>query len=374
MSNASSRSEESNEDDFDFGEEDDDDDEDNYELELGPTVYSDIIITCSRRKTLEIVSSAFILTLNLLIQMSFAVIMGKVLAKNEFAEVTKAASEFGDLNLIKEWVSDKNPTGGGHCKYSTLLSWWTCNRRAWSWEAEELDNMNDYTEVVAGTSLMQGTFFGMIALFSWMGLQFKEVKEILAYLRLLRLPQTSERMPDYTFDKKSGGRLNSLAVPVKILIVVVAVVRLVICIFLTIYGAQFLINTLKLQDFILNCVALVFVYEFDELFFETFINRHKRRRVKTLQPVEIPRGTGSAMLSGNLMVMVIELSGIFVCIALTCIFGSTLQTFGQEVKSTLDSVCGAASEMDWNSAAGPDSQFECSAPTDSNTPPPYIVN
>mmetsp|Transcript_67257 Transcript_67257/g.122663 ORF Transcript_67257/g.122663 Transcript_67257/m.122663 type:complete len:399 (-) Transcript_67257:80-1276(-) len=326
--------------DDDEEDKEEEDDSESHELELAPNVYSDIILTCARRQPLEIFSSALILILNLVIQLCFASIMGPVLAKNDFYDVIRAESEWGEVNLLKDWRY--SASGGEACRYNTQQVWWACTQKDWSWQASELEDLEEYADpVMEGyLDMYKGTFFGAIAIFSWIGVQFKEVKEVFAYCRLLRLPNSDDNLPDYIYNKELGGRLNSLCMPVKIVIVLVSIARLVICGYLTIYGAQFLIHTIGLQDFILNCVALVFVYEFDELFFDIFINRHKRRRVKTLQPIQIPRSAwGKQVMSGDCMTMIMELAGLFFAMGLTGYYVGSLREFGNAVGVTIGSVC-----------------------------------
>lgn len=152
-----------------------------------------------------------------------------------------------------------------------------------------------------------GYLFGGIALLLWMGYQVMELKSIMNYLQLLFLPSGADPASagnsrnacwpkenakaegkHYTYNREEGsGHLVSLNLPGKIVVVFVTIARLFICYKLTIYGAQFLCYTSSLKDFLLNSVALVFVYDIDELFFTVFLSSRKQRRIATLEPPRV---------------------------------------------------------------------------------------
>lgn len=353
-----------------YGDEGTDDDEDtdigfSGLIEVEPSVYSDIVITGAHGNIWEVANSVVILTMCILVQLAFAVIMGQCLAENEVADKIDTETQFGSVNLYHEWTKSTTAAGGSVCQWGITRSWWVCQAKKWGYEAEKVKQMEEYTADVSifhlNLKMDKGTFFGLVAIFVWLGYMLKEFKSILSYLRLMWLPCLHDHTHDYTYNRRTGeGHLHGLCIPVKVIVLLTAAARCVICYFLTVNGCKFLSYTEELKDFILNSVALAFVYDLDELFFQIFLSSHKKHRVNTLQPPEFHVIQCSPFIS-RLFNTLMESVGIVLALLLTWYFSEDLIQFGKEFGGeAYNSICQDALDISTASeAAAAGSMFAC---------------
>lgn len=291
----------SNDDDSgsDFG----DDDATLAVISMPESIYSDIVITFARGHIPEVTSSLILTIICVIVQILLADIMAGQLAGDgagifDMVEISGAPDELSQFNgqsMFDMW--SRTTTKGNSCDMNIQKKWWACNQLSWSYYADASGEMANYF-TTNRFGMYQGYLFGGIALFLWMGYQTMELKSIVNYGQLLFLPSAAnqlaagstakEECKHYTFNREEGcGHLRSLNLPGKIVVCLITLARLYICYNLTQFGAQFLCYTSELKDFLLNSVALVFVYDIDDLFFTVFLSARKQRRVTTLEPPKV---------------------------------------------------------------------------------------
>jgi hypothetical protein len=148
-------------------------------------------------------------------------------------------------------------------------------------------------------SMSQGYVFGVAALFLWSCAIIKEFRAIMDFLLILSVdPET--QAPDsiknadpnyrdilYWKDSKGGNHVYSLTCAAKIMIVGLAIYRIVLNVVTAHYGALWLSQTTALEDYILNSLALAFIYDIDEFFFGIVLTKGKQTTVKTMDPITI---------------------------------------------------------------------------------------
>merc|ERR1711907_542590 len=104
----------------------------------------------------------------------------------------------------------------------------------------------------------------------------QEFRLIFDYAMLLGLP-TSPASRCYV-----KGKLVALPAWVKGAVAVVVLVRLFINVTLGRHGAIFLCYTMNLQDFIMNSLALGFIYTLDEMVYDIFIHKRKKKLLDSI--------------------------------------------------------------------------------------------
>jgi hypothetical protein len=148
-------------------------------------------------------------------------------------------------------------------------------------------------------SMSQGYVFGVAALFLWSCAIIKEFRAIMDFLLILSVdPET--QVPEsiknadpnyrdilYWKDSKGGNHVYSLTCAAKIMIVGLAIYRICLNVVTAHYGALWLSKTTALEDYILNSLALAFIYEIDEFFFGIVLTKGKQSTVKTMDPITI---------------------------------------------------------------------------------------
>lgn len=356
----------------------DSEDEDDSLITIPESIYCDVVITVARGHIPEVVTSLVLTVGCILLQICLAQTMAGQLAGDgaqlfgmvNLSDVPTEISRFDGNSLFDIWSSSS--TKGDTCDMGVKKKWWACNEFSWSYEAEAAGDMGSYFTETHGQ--WQGFLFGGIALFLWMGYQVMELKSIMNYAQLLFLPSgahpqlASEKTRNacwpksnalaegkhYVYNKEEGsGSLKSLSLPAKICVVLVMIARLYICVNLTNFGAKFLCYTSSLKDFILNSVALVFVYDIDELFFTVFLSSRKQRRITTLEP---PSVSGVARTLHNWLGGTIgEFIGIILTVLVTYFFAATyLVEYANAYSQAYYNMCGDALDE-----ANPFGTFTC---------------
>jgi len=144
----------------------------------------------------------------------------------------------------------------------------------WSWEESQIANFVEYRTGVKSVWLKalillggnaNGELFGMLALLLWSATIVKALRAC---------AQFSMIVGAYESD---GDVLNFEPSPaLKVVVGIITVCRLVILVFLGIYGGQFLSYVDNLKDFILNSVALGFVIDIPDIFFNAFASNTEK--------------------------------------------------------------------------------------------------
>lgn len=184
-----------------------------------------------------------------------------------------------------------------------------------------------------------GPFLMFLALFLWMAYIVREVRLAFAQLHALRStprgPRTTvvlvggdEEDPDDRHPRTHPAYLDRLVVTARIaeftqlrvLAIGVGIVlpRLVLAGLLGVIGVIYLGRTGRMEDLVLNAIALNFVLGIDEDFFETFLPRRVQTLVRNLEaaPLNETRQVRRHPTMESLMALIAIIVGIFVGVAL----------------------------------------------------------
>jgi len=294
-------------------------------IQFEETVWSDVVLTCVRGRPLQIFSSVLFVMITIGMQMMFGFIMLKLIAVDDY----KGKFALSDLdnpdvtyNLFEDWFESHSdpPVATVHVNGKGRQTWrdeddegylakWICKGQSWSFHETKIDDVAKYAASPMGGNLHVGQVFGFFAILMWAGLIIRELRSNMNYALLLFMPRPVKHRPCYEFNKELyAGRITSLPLAVKGVVVLVFLARLCINFSLGIYGLRFLSFTDNLKDFLLNSVALGFVYDIDELAFSAFIAPHKKQAIRNLSPTYVmPHGLAARlktdMSEGVLLVM-----------------------------------------------------------------------
>jgi hypothetical protein len=308
-------------------------DDEPAEIPLEPSMYGDIILTMEKGDVPQKISSCALLVLLTIFQLVLIVDVGPVFAKNGLSEKVNASwggSEF------KHWAYDGDgalPIQTGQTKPSRFE---TCQGSDWSWHETQMGDHGEYHAqskltkwfLPAGSRLSLGRQFGIIALLLWIVLLFKEFRFICQYLTIaFTLGEDPDDEPGYKYRYEEGKSakkgfekkwyLDSIGTCTRITIIVVGLWRFVFLILLGKIGCEFLAHTESVKDFILNSLALGFVYDLDELFFTTALSYKKVKRVTQCQPITVQM-EGLEYVQGNVEYVMLLLGfGCLLCADIT---------------------------------------------------------
>mmetsp|Transcript_74896 Transcript_74896/g.216535 ORF Transcript_74896/g.216535 Transcript_74896/m.216535 type:complete len:198 (-) Transcript_74896:300-893(-) len=144
--------------------------------------------------------------------------------------------------------------------------------------------------------------------------------------------------PDYVYDTGAGiGTLHGLSLVVRGVIVIIAACRLALTCALAYFGMLYLSYTTNLADFILNCVALLFIQDIDELFFRLLLSSDKQKVIRTLDAptVNVPKVEALQRLSPFF-----ELGLVVTMLATVAIFSKVLEDYSEAyINSAYGEVC-----------------------------------
>jgi hypothetical protein len=242
------------------------------------SVYTDIVLTlAARRNCFAVANSALMVVLTWLCQLAFTVMVQHVSED----EVKEKIPEMEWMN--EDPLSDWNQVGTNGTKWRVFA----CAGEDLSFMESKVDDMKKYsTPLIDGYALTYGELFGTLAMFLFAASCFKEFLSIVNQLMLLKLKTNSNfKSKDLRWSGSHEGQLASLHNSCRLVVVVTAIGRLIICGYLLVVGIRFLSHTEALKDFILNSVALVFIFEIDDLIFEVFLPVYKKRQVERIAPV-----------------------------------------------------------------------------------------
>merc|ERR1719440_330110 len=188
--------------------------------------------------------------------------------------------------IFEKWGAVKTPLVTG-----------ACSHEQWTWEENMVDEMEKYTTKWLG--VQQGLLFGAIALFLWCTAVAKEIRLVIDFamfalpitcnvknkksVEVLAAADPDTKAPVPGRDPATGAIVPPVVVEgeqlpatehetfhmckYKVIIVAIALLRLAVALLVGWYGSVFLCHTDNLKDFVLNTLALAFVYEIDDLVF-----------------------------------------------------------------------------------------------------------
>lgn len=291
-------------------------------IEFPESVYSDFVVTCARGRAWPICTSSLVLFICLLAQSVFTAMVA-IVAVDGVSEMTATEGKDGDqINLYAMWrESLPNTTAmGTHFTKQGLI----CNGLSWSWEANMAEDMLNYATYswLSMNNLPDGRFFGYVAITLWILYVLQELRSIFSYMCVLSIGQPPKGRSAFHFDQLSGaGQLVGLTKGVMVAIVMVTMARLALCLTLGFYGIKFLAYTTNLGDFILNCVALLFIHDVDDLCFAVLLSHDKQKAVRTLEAPAVGGrlSRGLSQISPFTEVLAVVLALIAVCCCSTLV-------------------------------------------------------
>lgn len=262
---------------------------DTYEVTMEESVYSDIVISTLRMQKRKLSKLSWVESVIVFLGLAFVeVILVCYLLPaiapdfDEDGIVKKSKFDIGGgVNLFEQW---KIGDGQEH-QHNDTWAHYACSGEDWSYFSQQLDDMKEYGATSPLSSRWSsGALFGVTALVLWSLLITKEFRSIAEYLALLTL-QPGEAIHTYTWSKENGIELHSLTIAAKCIVATVASFRFCMNVLLGWKGALFLSFTTNLKDFVLNSVALGFIYDLDELVFAVALDSKKQQVVKVMQPL-----------------------------------------------------------------------------------------
>lgn len=167
-------------------------------------------------------------------------------------------------NLFAEWRCNRKDGADVSFDGKTPRAQYACNGKEWSFQEAQLDNWVKYTGLVKSALMMflgdgapRGAIFGVLALILWSATIVQALRKAGEFGTLiLAESETSTAFPQ--------------SVGLKLTVAIVALFRVFVVVSLGFYGGKFLSHTDNLKDFILNSVALGFVIDIPDLFFNAF--------------------------------------------------------------------------------------------------------
>lgn len=229
---------------------------------------------------LSVITASFILVLSGFLISEFAVDNLKPLVD-------------GDAGNELEFWRDGDGSGNGaidsHTEEHRAWASWACEGMDWSFFASALDDYGTYTTPFASTPISKGRLFGIVALVLWSALIIKEFTMIVRFACLLLLPTCGGGQSACVV---RDGRPTIEALPcwVKLAAGCMVVVRLAIIMVLGINGLKFLAYTENLKDFVLNSLALGFIFDLDEMVFATFVSPKHQQQLRDIGSVRVSAG------------------------------------------------------------------------------------
>lgn len=287
------------------------------DIKMEETIYSDIVFAteavaqkAEKGNLCQLSSTIFLMLLLALTQFVILNQMMPMLAKDQLKDKLKISETDPETqqtttwNELEEWaLEDGNKVS--HDDKSLAMGqkpWkhWACSGKDWSWQESQLGDQADYhTMATSSLGFTNGRLFGLIALSLWMAMVLKELRSIARYIHLLCLPSdgdgyhqrkandfSNHGAPKWYLDSiEKKWYLDSLSVSAKGVVVIIAIWRLVVNIWLGYKGALFLAYTETLKDFVLNSIALGFIFDLDEMVFQVALSSGKQTRVQQCEPV-----------------------------------------------------------------------------------------
>ncbi|CAE7363340.1 unnamed protein product [Symbiodinium sp. CCMP2456] len=146
----------------------------------------------------------------------------------------------------------------------------------------------------------------------------------------ISLPTRTTRL---TPTDSGSFRLTSISLSRKIFVVAVIVVRFAVAVTLGAVGTLFLLNTGSIQEVVLNAVALGFILETDELFYDTLVPKGVKAVKDVIEPLPLLESTrwGSYMRAGITVV---------VCTVLLVVAGTNLNDTLSHMRAIEEEMCG----------------------------------
>jgi len=195
------------------------------------------------------------------------------------------------VNELKEKVDAVNQFAAWRAEANNHTAQFICTGREWSWRENVADEMIKYNEqayLLFAIPVTRGVMFGVLSMCLWVCLLIIQLRAASASLALFGLDDTTIRdhvqsvsaQHKHAHHQMSWNMWNEAGdgccvdphrtSNAKIVIVGTFLVRLAATLGFGFFGMKFLAYTDNLRDFILNCVALAFVFEIPDLVYRAF--------------------------------------------------------------------------------------------------------
>lgn len=314
----------------------DEEDEDMYEVLMEESLYSDIVVSTLRLEKGKMrlgmwLQSLTVLLVFMIVEVGLVFFLVPLIAPGLHKSGIYGKAFYKASNTSPETVNlyfDYAEGGDGMEKHvpkgmeafaqPETEAQWACKGDIWSWVETQLSDMKEYASPVGPFSL-GGRVFGTLALGLWSLLIMKEFRAIMEFLCLLMLEDESG-LEGYSYSKGSY-ELHSLTCKTRVVLLLVAVYRTVLNVFIGYYGARFLASTETCKDFILNSIALGFIYDLDEMFFSVLLPSKQISAVRNVEPIVL----NDTKVPKCFMFVLTHMG--FIAIIVTIIFVVLLQKF-----------------------------------------------
>jgi len=232
--------------------------------------------------------SLLLVLLTLYAQVMFTQYMIPLVAQNEYEEkmkipVSSGSTEFEnasqkDYNLFKWW---RNATKRGQkIEFSNKTqAEWVCTGESFSYEEDQMDKLAKYVQpavILFVIETSKGEMFAILAIAIWAATIVANFRKLFSYLGLLTASQdldlSTYRLGACVWDFRRNPLFKGS-------VLMLAIARIVLYSLLGYQGVLFLAYVDNLSDFILNSVALAFVYDLPELMFQAFASTHEKTLV-----------------------------------------------------------------------------------------------
>lgn len=232
------------------------------------------IFKCQFGNLFSLVFLSSILLVSMYVQYVIGSFIAPLISLDEYAEKLDVE---GEGNLFVRW---RNSPLRGAKPVMTLPGEThgdlACSERQWSWEEDVIDDIGKYRRKM--TFLMMfpigsGHFVGIVTLSLWVCTAVAQLRAWGGFLLLAFLPEflTEEAVAAIEESHKAGGAMMDFSRHrAKICIVLVGIGRGMLIADVAYNGVLFLAMSDNLKDFILNSVALAFVFELPQLLYKAF--------------------------------------------------------------------------------------------------------
>jgi len=304
---------------------------------LHESVYSSAIVACAWGAKFEMLKHLVWVMLCIFFQFKLGWIMVGLISGNSLGSMLHVADSDKAYNLYAHWSAD--PVEGAYCSDGKTHRAWACRQQSWGWHTTKIKHMQAYTDTslsLWGMGLPTGGAIGVIAIFMWVCTVLKEFRQAKRSMWLLYLPDTNSKG---LVRVRETGSYQLVALPLlgRLAVVGLAGARVFIAAALGIRGCQFLAHTDELSGFVLNSVALGYIFDLDELFFSVLVSEKMHLIIHNMQPVVIPHRVHGHGFNCEQIVMV--------TLAIAATVGVThyyLSPFIQDVTDALESTCNAS--------------------------------
>jgi ABC-type multidrug transport system fused ATPase/permease subunit len=237
---------------------------------LEENMYGALVYQWARKKEswaqyIHLIVLTMLFFLSIYIQVVFAWYMIPHISKNENAEkITPTENQFAT------W---RSTVGTEHASLA-------CKESEWSWAESVVDEMGKYlapAKLFLVIPMTRGQMFGVLSMGLWVCLWVIQLRACISSALIICLDdKVLQEVGANAEDKKQKAIISKMEWNLttnpwaKIVIITTFLIRVSLTMCFGYFGMEFLANTQTLRDFILNCVALAFVFEVPDTIYSAF--------------------------------------------------------------------------------------------------------